>query len=312
MNKPAYTGAYSRRFSNKTSTDAGQGNYQNGSATNYRVITTANDRSMGDVAIKLLSTPVPTGQFVAEQKPKDNPQLSRFTPTAGTVYQSGTRIRLVATPNRGCEFVSWADGVTSASRDVTVNRDMTFKAIFKKTAVPTGGNDAQNLTANIKWDGSMGRVNGNGLVYGNGTPASSASITAAQGSTVTLTAEARDGFHFVKWTGGPTNGTEKTNTYMFQMNNNYNIKAVFEADDNGHGDVTDDEKPVDNDGEVPSGGGGGGNTWGTASGSETETGTGTIGGQTKGFDLKAFVKKWWWAILIVAYVVYKEWKGGAK
>ena len=75
------------------------------------------------------------------------------------------------------------------------------------------------------------------------------------------------------------------------MSNNLNVSAVFAPDTPGeHHDLGGDH---DDDVEKPNGY--------------------LDQPQYSIFDqVKPFVKKWWWAILIVAYIAYKEWKGAGK
>lgn len=52
--------------------------------------------------------------------------------TGGGTYADGTKVTLTATPNDGYHFVQWQDGVTSATREITVNGDATYTATFAK------------------------------------------------------------------------------------------------------------------------------------------------------------------------------------
>lgn len=46
-------------------------------------------------------------------------------------YDEGTTVTITATPNTDYSFVQWSDGNQNASRDVTMNSDITLKAEFK-------------------------------------------------------------------------------------------------------------------------------------------------------------------------------------
>ena len=48
------------------------------------------------------------------------------------VYSYGASVELQATPNSGYKFLKWNDGVTTASRTVTVTENATYSAIFEK------------------------------------------------------------------------------------------------------------------------------------------------------------------------------------
>ena len=55
--------------------------------------------------------------------------------TMGTVtgsgsYPDGTIVTITATPNTGYHFVEWQDGLTTATREITVNGDATYTATF--------------------------------------------------------------------------------------------------------------------------------------------------------------------------------------
>lgn len=55
------------------------------------------------------------------------------TVTGGGTYESGASATLTATANSGYTFKQWSDGVTTASRTITVNGDATYTAIFEVT-----------------------------------------------------------------------------------------------------------------------------------------------------------------------------------
>lgn len=63
--------------------------------------------------------------------------VSSSNETYGTVsgggrYEDGSTITITATPKQGYEFVSWNDDNTNASREITVNGDITYTATFKE------------------------------------------------------------------------------------------------------------------------------------------------------------------------------------
>ena len=282
MTRP-YQGAYSRRFSNFSTA---------GGNTTYSVNVYSNMPEMGSVTYTIESS-VNTGRV-----PVDDTK-------GGSGLPAGTVIRVKAVPKSGYKFVSWRGdvpgGMTQSSAfTVTVTKDIILYANFERQNYPT-------KTANIQWNGAMGRVSGSSsnFTLGSGTPANSATVTAVQGSSVTLTATPLDGYHFVKWSGGPSSisgHTEPTRT--FQLNEAYTINAIFAADNPNPGSHAD-EPGVVVGGETPVGGQDPENPEPNTNG----------GGATGGITMQtvtAFVKKWWWALAIVAYVVYKEWKGGRK
>lgn len=154
---------------------------------------------------------------------------------------------------------------------------------------PTLSKSDQKPTYTLRalWDGSMGRVliSGQLVTDTKSTPANSASSTAEEGDTITLTATPLQGFHFLKWVGGPVGGST-SKTVTVKMLDNYDVEAVFAADVNKPDGGGEDPNYLDFVLEP----------------AKTDT-TGKV---------KAFVKKWWWAILIVALIVYDYCKGAKK
>ena len=60
------------------------------------------------------------------------------TVTGGGTFSEGSRITVTATPKSGYAFDKWSDGVTTASRNITVSQNLTLTATFK-TATSGGG-----------------------------------------------------------------------------------------------------------------------------------------------------------------------------
>ena len=54
--------------------------------------------------------------------------------TGGGVHSYGSTVTLTAIPNNGYEFVRWTDGVTTASRNVTVTAAASYTAVFEQVA----------------------------------------------------------------------------------------------------------------------------------------------------------------------------------
>lgn len=52
------------------------------------------------------------------------------TVTGGGTYDYGSTVTLTATANRGYKFLKWSDGVTTATRQVTVTGNATYTAVF--------------------------------------------------------------------------------------------------------------------------------------------------------------------------------------
>ncbi len=306
-NRNKYSGAYSRRrFSNASSVGLGSTSTAAGSSgTSFRVTTTANDRSMGDVEIQVISEPA--GLTNKDNASGDRPPLSNYTPVGGRVFAKGTVILVKANPYNGYKFTSWQSAAyipssahQSSSFQVTVNRDMTFIANFERRATTV------NRKLSVHWDSSKGRVNANGMQDGQ--------IIVPDGTQVPLAAVPKDAYVFSRWTGlqiaGNIQSNESSTITITMPNRDLSLTADFaQVVDNpgggggtpGGGQNKDTNKPI-------SGGGGGGN--GSDSGTDTLTEVTTTGGIVD--KAVPFVKKWWWAIAIMAYLVWKERKGGSK
>ncbi len=129
------------------------------------------------------------------------------TVTGGGVYNAGSTATLTAVANSGYHFVSWQDGDTNTPRIITVTGDSTFTAIFAADAAPV-----QQYTITVSSNNStMGTVTGGG--------------TYNAGTTITLTATANNGYHFVDW-----NDNNTTNPRMVTVTANATYTANFAAD----------------------------------------------------------------------------------
>lgn len=286
-NQP-YVGAYSRRrFSNYSADNAGT----LAGTGSYNLSVTSADPTMGDAGyIKLLaSSPFASAQSSETQ-----------VNNRGGGFTAGDSFRAVAKAVPGCRFVSWQtnlDGVgvtTQNPIEFTLTKDTVLVARFEKATPDT----PNNMTVNVSWNSQMGRVNGAGLVLSNEGRAGSGQLTASQGSTVSLTASPLDGYKFVAWHGGPVEG-KTSKTVSFQVTGNYTIRAEFVAENQTPGTGTGSGVS----GTIGTSGGGAG------TGAETPSGVAPV---STGFNVMSFVKKWWWAILIVAYVIFKDKEGGSK
>jgi hypothetical protein len=101
--------------------------------------------------------------------------------TGAGEYQHGQTANISATPNEGYHFVKWSDGVTEATRTITITDNVTLTAEFAINVYTV------TLTA------ENGTVTGAGE-YNHGTE-------------VMLTAIPNEGYHFVKWSDGVTDAT---------------------------------------------------------------------------------------------------------
>ena len=120
--------------------------------------------------------------------------------TGGGTFQEGSTVMLTATPKDHFRFVQWSDGVKTATRQVTVNSNITLTAEF----------EAINFTVTLSCNAEQGSVTGGG--------------TFQEGSTVTLTATPNDHFRFVQWSDGDINA-ERT----IILTSDTTLTAEFEA-----------------------------------------------------------------------------------
>ena len=121
------------------------------------------------------------------------------TVTGAGTYDYGKKVTLKATANEHYHFVKWSDGNTNATREITVNADATYTAVF---AI-----DQFTITT----AGEHGTVTGAG--------------TYDYGKKVTLKATANEHYHFVKWSDGNTNATRE-----ITVNADATYTAVFAID----------------------------------------------------------------------------------
>lgn len=140
----------------------------------------------------------------------------------------------------------------------------------------------------------MGRVSATGL--NNGV------ISAVAGSEVTVTATPNQGYKFVRWDliqstegysdrrGADSAGSDKL---TFTVHGNCTVTAVFAA-------VSGGSDPA------------GGVTPSNIDSVDPEDPSPAVNPQPVDYigKAKAFLKQWWWALAIAAYVIYKERKGG--
>ena len=119
----------------------------------------------------------------------------------GGEYQEGTQVRLTATPDEGFEFSGWSDGSTEATRVITASENLTLTATFSELI--------KSYTLTVT-SGEGGSVSSEGGEYNEGTE-------------VTLTATADDGYRFTVWSDG---STEESITIT--LSEDTSIEAIFE------------------------------------------------------------------------------------
>ena len=131
--------------------------------------------------------------FVEEQKEQFT--LTLTAGEGGTVtktpdqpsYEDGTSVVIAAIANDGYEFVTWSDGNTSAQRTIVMDKDYNLTATFRSTSIPTNN---YTLTLTCNEGGTVGK-NPNYEYY-------------EENSTVTIFANANEGYKFVQWSDGNT------------------------------------------------------------------------------------------------------------
>lgn len=273
---------------------SGKRRYSNYSATVGGFTLAANpaDPTMGDVRVTDITL------FDEESTESINHANDRAAQAAAKTFSAATgshrRFSVRAVPKQGFRFVSWDGNYPTGHRQsptvqVTLDRNVTLTANFERLP-------ETYRTVKVHWNASMGAVANPSLNDGR--------IVVRSGDYVTLTASARSGYRFVKWTGGPsTVGGKTAATVGFNANNDYDITAVFEADSPLNPGGTPDDP-----GTIITGGNGG--TGGNPAGSPYVP---NAGGTPSPLDAAiAFAKKWWWALLIAACLVYDFKKGGPK
>ena len=302
MNRTNRSIPYSqRRFSNASVTASVTGGQS--ATTQHRVVLQVNDLAMGSVSCKVETLPVislESATLVSSQS-----QYNRFSTVNSIAYAHGTVIRITATPatnNYVLDHFEDGDGnrlnTTTRLLRLEVTKDVTVRAVFRKAnTTPT------QFDLKVEWDKSRGSVTGRPALGADG------SVLVNNGQTVTLTAVPKDGYVLKEWNGTQVAGKwvpMHGSTIEQQIFSNRTITALFVPKEVSPATNEETADPLDPD-PVISGGGGG--SVPTDTGSEpyvpdTATPVGLID------QVKPFVKKWWWAILIVAYIVFKNKKGG--
>jgi hypothetical protein len=127
---------------------------------------------------------------------------------SGTEFVYGTPCTVEATAYTGYIFVGWSNGVTETPYTFAVLEDVELTAIFLAP-----GEETYTIT-----------VNSNATTMGTATVNGGATATVMSGETVTLTATANEGYHFVRW---DDNSTETVRTIT--VTEDMNFIAYFEA-----------------------------------------------------------------------------------
>lgn len=292
-----------RRFSNAAVTSSGAS--VQSATTQHRVVLQVNDLAMGSVTCQVETLPVISHEAVNHASSQN--QYSRFSAVNSMAYAHGTVIRVTATPattNYVLDHFEDGDGnrlnTNTRLLRLEVTKDVTVRAVFRKAnTTPT------QYDVKVEWDKSRGSVTGRPALGADG------SVLVNNGQTVTLTAVPKDGYVLKEWTGTQVAGKwvpMHGSTIEQQIFSNRTIAAVFVPKEVSPASNEETPDPLNPDPAI-SGGGGGSYPTDTDSDHSVPDTVAPVGLIDK---VKPFVKKWWWAILIVAYIVYKERKGGKK
>lgn len=125
------------------------------------------------------------------------------TPEAES-YKEGTSVTLTAVADAGHRFTCWSDGNKENPRTVVVNADMTLTAIFQDENLPL--QYVLNVTAGV----------------GGSVTKSPDKTLYDEGTVVTVTAVADEGYAFSQWSDGNTETTRKVT-----MDKDYVLQATF-------------------------------------------------------------------------------------
>lgn len=135
----------------------------------------------------------------------NNAAMGNVNPAGTFTVAAGETFTATAEANDGFRFAGWSNGATTETVTITVESDTTLTANFEAITYTI------IATAN---DETMGTVLGSGEY--------------AAGATVTLTAVANSGYHFVRWSDGTTD-----DHYIFTAEADVELVAYFEADPTG-------------------------------------------------------------------------------
>ena len=123
--------------------------------------------------------------------------------STGGTYDDGTSVTITATANEGYRFTGWeGSDSTSESLTVTLNSDQTYQALFELIPV---------YTLSVTASAGGGTVSTEGGDFEEGT-------------SVTITATANEGYRFTGWEGSDSTSESLTVT----LNSDQTYQALFE------------------------------------------------------------------------------------
>lgn len=162
-----------------------------------------------------------------------SPQNGGAVDGAG-MYDENETAQIKATPAKGFKFLKWSDGVENAERNLSVTDDISLIAIFEADGTGSGNtpsapsnpgtNQSRQYTLTVySADTNQGTVTGGG--------------TYTEGSTVNISASAKAGYQFEKWSDGITTANRSV-----KVTSDMTLTASFKAAEQSGG--SDDEGGV--------------------------------------------------------------------
>ena len=121
--------------------------------------------------------------------------------SGGGTVKDGETTTITATPKSGYKFVKWSNGLTNATETITVTSDTTLVAEFV-----VGNDNAWKVTISAN-NYEYGSIGWSYKTYDIITLVDG-STAYVNGAIITISAEPKFGYRFVKWSNGLTNTTE--------------------------------------------------------------------------------------------------------
>ena len=144
--------------------------------------------------------------------------MDTVSPAGVTTVNEGDNFTATATANSGYHFVAWMSGTAQ----VSTNNPYTFAVTANTSLTATFEADTQEVVYYT--------VAVNSADETMGTVSSTATGSVAENTSITVTAQANEGFHFVNWTNQDDYTVSTTESYTFVVTANITLTANFAAD----------------------------------------------------------------------------------